>query len=607
MKKICFISMFILMGFIVYAQDECSMVRKDTSGRIKYVKYSLADKKIKSPETAKDFFRELLKVNSSDEFRQTKTNNFIPNVRFERYQQFYKGIKVADAHYTFEYKDGIMRKAHGNYISVADMDTTPKLSMDEAKNIYASSFNINIRDTTYSSVELLIKEFPEKKWLGLVYKVFMATPKMMNADIAYIDAQTGEILSKETSFYTYSTGTFHTFYHGIKNGVTEWDSNNSCYKLYESLRGYGIHTQMYSGGYYYEITDNDNTWTVNEIQFYNGNMAYDVHWTMEQIYEALINSYGQNSYDGSGGIIQSSCTSSVDTQYSPANNRFYFNNAYSYQGMGPMASVDVIGHEFGHSILHWTTGWNSVNTYEKLALHEGFADIWGIIMEYLITPYADIWKTGEELWTGTYSCERNFANPSDANAHTQISSTYNINAIISDPHLGGGIAPYWFYLLVNSANLYDAQLLVAYAILHPCLEDCVSFSEVREELIDVALNYMNSSTLATKVADAWDAVGVGSPDLSRMMQCDPNMTDDINYRLDITNAGVSYEFTVRRSADLSEVSSWNLTIANIETGQIVYESNGKNKKTVDSSKWKKGVYVATATLNEKNVSRKFII
>lgn len=507
MKRLMSVICFLYTIAILDVQAGETIIKKNQFGRITSVKFIQG-----STTTSKEFFDSYLHVRGTDEFRQTPTNNFIPNVRFERYQQYYKGLIVDGAHFTFEYKDGMMLKAHGNYVPVADIDIIPKLTIDDIKKVYASNLNINIKDTIYSSAELLIKEIPEKKWTGLVYKVFLATPSLLTADIAYMDAQTGEILCKEISFFSYSaTGYFITYYNGIKTGITEWQNNINKYRLYDATRGYGIHTQYNNGTSDFDITNSYYIWSGSEVPFANGEMALDVHWTMEQIYDALMNSYGQNGYDGSGGIIQSSCNTTANkTYYHNGYNRFYFSTSLNDLS-GPMVSVDIIGHEFGHSILHRTTGWHPNDyEYERRAMHEGFADVWGIIFEDKITPNADIWKSGEEMWNGIYSCERNFAYPSDPYAHTQICSTYDTNAMASDPHLGGGIAPYWFYLLVNSANMYDAQLLFAYSCLHPCLEDCVTFSDVREVMIDVALDYMNSTTLANKVASAWYLVGVGS-------------------------------------------------------------------------------------------------
>lgn len=537
MKRLTSIICFLFLVAILNVQAKDIIIKKNEYGKTTYVKFIKG-----STTTAEEFFDSYLHVKGTDEFRETPTNNFIPNVRFERYQQYYKGLKVDGAHYTFEYKDGMMLKAHGNYVPVEDLNIIPKLTGDDVKNIYAANLDININDTIYSSAELLIKEIPEKEWTGLVYRVYLATPSLLTADVAYIDAQTGETLCKEISSFSYSaTGYFITYYNGTKTGITEWQNNINKYRLYDSTRGYGIHTQYCNGTGNMDITNDFYIWSGAEVPFLNGEMALDVHWTMEQIYDALMNSYGQNSYDGSGGIIQSSCHTSYDigTQYHNYFNRFFFYNSNNSQS-GPEASVDIVGHEFGHSILYRTTQWTP-NSNEKMAMHEGFADVWGIIFEDKITPNADIWKTGEDVWNGIYSCERNFAYPSDPNARTHISSTYSIMAINNtDPHLSGGIAPRWFYLLVNGgsgtnnngqpysilpATMYDAQLLVAYSFLHPCLEDCTTFSDVREVMIDVSLDYMNSTVLAGKVASAWYAVGVGnSPSYAPQHDMETGMT-----------------------------------------------------------------------------------
>lgn len=531
-----------LMTTMLYADN--TIIKKNQFGRITSVKFIQG-----STTTSKEFFDSYLHVRGTDEFRQTPTNNFIPNVRFERYQQYYKGLIVDGAHYTFEYKDGMMLKAHGNYVPLKDINVKPAINEEKAKDIYAECFDMNRSDVVETKIELLIKDMPDKNLTHLAYKVYMMSTKQMDADIAYIDAQTGELLCVEPSSYSYSTtGLFSTYYHGSKTGTTEWDASLSKYKLTDTTRGQGIHTGVSTSLGTNILVDNNNVWEANEFPITYGNMALDVHWTMEQIFDALWTSYGQYGYNGSGGVVQSYVSDNGDTKYSHSLNTFFFNNGqsvYFYPNFKPLATVDVIGHEYGHAILHHTTGWTA-STDERAAMHEGFADIWGIIFESKITPNANIWATGEDAVVSPYSCRRNFANPSDPYAYEQISSTYNYWAIHNtDPKLSGGIAPRWFYLLVNggsgingngqsysvsSATMYDAQLIVAYAVLHPCLEDATSFNDVREILIDVSLNYMNSTTLAGKVASAWYAVGVGnSPNYAPQHDMETGTTSiDIN-------------------------------------------------------------------------------
>ena len=123
MKKLMSIICFLFMIAILNAQADDVIIKKNQFGRITSVKFIQG-----STTTAKEFFDSYLHVSRIDEFRETPTNNFIPNVRFERYQQYYKGLKVDGAHYTFENKDGMMLKAHGNYVPIEDLNIIPKLT-----------------------------------------------------------------------------------------------------------------------------------------------------------------------------------------------------------------------------------------------------------------------------------------------------------------------------------------------------------------------------------------------------------------------------------------------------------------------------------------------
>ena len=122
------------------------------------------------------------------------------------------------------------------------------------------------------------------------------------------------------------------------------------------------------------------------------------------------------------------------------------------------------------------------------------------------------------------SCERNFQNPSDATAHTQIASTYGYGAFNStDPHIKGGLLPYWFYLLVNGGNGTNgannsyqlipvgfnlAENFFKFATLNTNhLQGNLSFQDVAYAFIDAAEDYGNDF-LTEQVQNAFYAVGL---------------------------------------------------------------------------------------------------
>lgn len=518
--------LFFMLSLGAFAQTEKTVIERLDNGTIKSVRYAATDKNI--PANATEFFSKILKTKSTDDFvveRSTKAKN---GMFFERYQQYYRGVKVEDGHYSFRFKDNRMKVANGHYIDVADINPVPSISKEEAIKYYASSLGLERGDITEGYVDLIIKEIPSGQSRlqdinpSLVYRICLDSHKGTDDFVGYVDAHTGKILHVENSvLHTSATGSFYTYYYRNNNdtpkyGKTEYE--NGRYILLDTIRGNGISTKMYEQNL--EFEDLDNIWTREELGNYN--IALDAHWTLERIYDWM-DYFGHSSYDGNDGIIRAEIHQGFDASYNLGTKKLRFGSAVSYDDFNPFASVDVIGHEFGHAIMHNTVGWNTA-TAVKRALHEGFADVWGIIFETHIIPSNDIWKHGEDV-TISNSCIRNFREPLDSHAYFWIGSTYGYGrANSSEEHEAGGLIPRWFYLLsqggqgtnekgdsytVLPVGVDLAEQLFEYAVLNPSyLDNCTTFPEVMSAISEAALDMEDNPFLAEQVQNAWYAVGL---------------------------------------------------------------------------------------------------
>ena len=516
-----------VFSLCVMAQEKTVIERFD-DGSIRSVRFSPTDKAI--PSNATEFFSKILNKRATDDFVMNRSKKASNNMSFERYQQYYKGVKVEDGHYNFRLKSNKMKVVTGHYVDVSNIDPTPSISESDAIKMYVSYLGVKSEEVVNSISNLIIKETPEyinsARRVALVYKVALDLKNDRKEDFGYVDAHSGEVLYTDKRLWNSSAnGQFYTYYNRNNNdtpkqGTTEYSNNK--YILLDNSRGNGIHT-VNGGTYWSEYEDLNNIWTRSELGI--NNMALDVHWTMEQIYDWMESYFNHLSFDGNNASIVSHIIDFENASYDPATNSFSFGRSEGSTTSGPVASVDVIGHEFGHAIMSKTTGWNYYSS-QSMAMHEGFADIWGIIFETHITPNADKWKIGEQIMTGGNSCLRNFIYPSDPTAETQVSSTYGDTYSNSNKsHIRGGIFPHWFYLLCEGGSGTNAngdqynllplgfdegEQLIAYTMLTTAyLEDCTTYTQVKNAFFDAALD-LGGIVWAEQVANAWYAVGLES-------------------------------------------------------------------------------------------------
>ena len=162
------------MPSFAIAQDfDKTVLEYDKAGNVKSVYFSKIDNKYGNIKSADVFFREILKISDDDRF--TENNTIRLDDRNETFEQYYKGIKVENAGYTFHYdENGCMRYAHGNYVRISNIDINPTINKEEARNSFARHEGISSSYITNYSSELIIKNIIEGLSVTvprLVYKV----------------------------------------------------------------------------------------------------------------------------------------------------------------------------------------------------------------------------------------------------------------------------------------------------------------------------------------------------------------------------------------------------------------------------------------------------
>jgi Zn-dependent metalloprotease len=624
MKKLIFTTALMTGAIFCFSQENAKvpLITKDKSGITSSVVFPDSLKDSEVPSSSNAFFKEFLKVTLYDEFKEV-THKEKNNFKHERFDQYYKGIKVDDAEYSFHYKNGKMFFAQGHFVKIDDLDVTPKISPEEAKVCFTNYKAIPIETIIAYTAKLIIKEIPLKDSLftpKLVYSIFLEADHDNNSEIGFVDAQSCGVLMTEPILTSFSaTGTFATRYSGSRQGITQYYSGQ--YHLADSTRGAIIHTWNLNNTTNLlnraELSDNNNNWTTAEHGPTENDMGLDVHWSIQEIWDWLHDTHGVNSYDDAGFPIDAYIRygSTIDERdnafWDLARNVLYFGDGVV--DFRPVASIDAVGHEFGHGISDLQVGW--LYAGDRAAFHEGMSDIWGVIFENRVRPNS-IWQIGEQI-TINDACLRNLQNTNDPNAMQPIADTYlSTQYNNGNNYVRSGVLSHWFYLLVNGGsgtngigNAYKvygvgmdmAEDLIIEAVYNNFLNGVTTYPGLRTSFTNAArtLCLGQNSTLVNQVENAWYAVGVGTQP-TQVTMSGPFVLCFSNTQYTLSNVPPSSTITWTCSNNITRVSAqgsnpcifkgnatgsgWiNATISNASCGSIIVPKNiwsGKFESTV---------------------------
>jgi len=536
-SKILFIFIFIAFSLNGIAQiaETKTIIKKSSKGIVRSIIFSNNDKSVPIPESADIFFKNVLNFQTADRFERIPINSIREGYTHERFEQYYNGVIVDGAGYVFHYHNGVMYFANGNYVRIFDLNTNPSISAEDAKSVFVGYKNISVDSIVSYNTALMIKEIPlDNDTLPmLVYKVRLIADHPDNDEFGFVDAQIGKVVYTEPAFINV-LGTFATRYSVSQKSHTRLLGGN--YILEDITRGATIHTYNLQNNTTVlssrvELFDNDNNWTTAEHGSNNNDMALDVHWGLQQIYDRLYNAHNINSYDDNGLRIDAYVQYGKDLDNAhwlggPSELAVVF--GIGKTDFKPLASIDVVAHEFGHGITQHQIDWSS-NQF-----NEGMSDIWGAIMKYRITPNQPTWLIGNQIMkSSSYSCLRNLQTTNSSSAYTIMANTFGSTTYnnSSDIYVRSGVFSHWFYLLVNGGsgtngigNNYQvhgigmdlSEKLIVEAVFRNKLRFTTSFADLRDAFV-LAANVLDGGSgspvagfITQQVVNAWYAVGVGT-------------------------------------------------------------------------------------------------
>ncbi|GAA3607977.1 M4 family metallopeptidase [Flavivirga amylovorans] len=450
------------------------------------------------PVNNKELLRSELKFKQNDKLIPVRS--VIDNYgKHEKFQYYYKGIKVQGVIATVHTKNGKATEISTNYKQIPEIDVKASVS---AKNALQSAKE----KLSFKTIDLISKELivlpidPEQNIWKLAYNLHIKGANFDEDVNVYIDAKTGDlikIISKIKHLGTYShanrhskstdanntlkqksfvdlakqeklgplapaTGTLATRYSGTLSLTT--DSFQGQYRLRDYSRGSGIinYNNASSGQFlqYIDYTDSNNDWTLAEHDnATKDNAAFDALFASQVTYDYFLNEHGRNSYDGSGSVI-TNFVNILNYQNAgwSSGNMLYGDGIF---GSDPLTSLDVGAHEMGHGVTEFTA--NLDYEREQGGINESLSDIWAMSVEHYANINYGLNKDLDLLGNDFGYTLRSMANPKAYGQPDTYRGTNWVAATVSEGcsvpqggaggndycgvHTNSGVGNFWYYTL----------------------------------------------------------------------------------------------------------------------------------------------------------------
>lgn len=525
MKKLILLG--VLLGFFLMTngQEQRNKPGKTFSGFIK-------------PEDgmrrgdAQLLFKKYFDLTTADEMRLSKVETDELGFIHEKFQQYYKGIKVDGATYTIHSKDGIIKTLSGSFREIKNLDIIPGLTETAAFNaatnkvnakVYAWEDPVNKGYPGYKKPkgELVIFSDPDLRIetaLAFKFDIYAADP--LYRAWVYVDAKTGKVLAEYSRIHESNVpATANTLYNGTRS-ITADNYSGSNHRLRQTASGNGVETYSLNNGTNYS---NATDITSNGSGFTGDPAANQAHWGAERTYDYYYTLHNRNSYNNTGGVLKSYVHYSnnyVNAFWDGSRMTYGDGNGSSY---GPLVSLDICGHELTHGVTEYSA--NLVYSNQPGALNESFSDIFGEAIENYALGSND-WLMGNDIGIGGGGAFRSMSNPNQFGDPDTYQGTYwyTGSGDYGGVHTNSGVQNKWFYILSSGEsgtndinNAYQVTGIgltkaakIAYRNLAVYLFTNSTYADARVGAIQSAIDlYGPGSAEEIATTNAWYAVGVG--------------------------------------------------------------------------------------------------
>lgn len=239
-------------------------IKRNESGKILFARFKPNnDRKFTD---ASDFLKTVLQAKQEDEFRIIKSTQDELGMTHQRYQQYYKGIKVEHAEYLVHNKNGMVETINGDF---KDVKTSVQPTITEQSALTQALLFVNAKKYKWEdpALEEFIKRktntltatyFPKgelvivkdllknSKSLKLAWKFTISSLLPSYEQLIYVDATTGDVINNEALIYDSNIAcTASTRYSGSVS-ITG-DTFSGGVRLRESRSAVNVVTQNLGG------------------------------------------------------------------------------------------------------------------------------------------------------------------------------------------------------------------------------------------------------------------------------------------------------------------------------------------------------------------------
>lgn len=389
-----------------------------------------------------------------------------------------------------------------------------------------------------------------------------------------------------------------------------------------------------------DVTPNYNTVSKEryEIEYYlSGNPALDAHWGMFTCLSFYLEKFNRLGYNNKGSNVYLFVDSYYGSLSDGQENAFSTEDANGVcfmcfgrggEEMTPVVALDVMAHEYTHSVIRGNGNLGLLYQGESGALNESFADIMGTGVEWYAKGDKANWTIGEDMMKNC-SNMRDMSNPKNGKDGAEPQPDYykgqywvNTEDMENDKggvHTNSGVQNFWFYLLSEGGSGMNENgdlckvegvgiekaLQIAYRnmityLIAPSAAESQVYSEanysdaVHGSMSAAADLYGKGSREQKSVYDAWCAVGLCFKEYEALF--DDDAVEDIannptSFTIFTQNGNVSVQSKKDGNVKISDLQGKTLYEKNVKAGEwntfavgagkvVMIESQGETQKTI---------------------------